>query len=49
MSDYNEFYIAAKEMMYNPVVNQAFGYPHAESVRYGTTGTGNACWWRRRC
>jgi uncharacterized protein (DUF1501 family) len=28
--------------MYNPVVNQAFGFPTAESQRYGNTGLGNA-------
>jgi uncharacterized protein (DUF1501 family) len=42
MSDYNEFYIDAKELMYNPVVNQYFGYPTSESTRYGGTSTGNA-------
>jgi hypothetical protein len=42
MSDYNEFYIDAKELMYNPTVNQYFGYPASESARYGSTGTGNA-------
>jgi uncharacterized protein (DUF1501 family) len=42
MSDYNEFYIDAKQLMYNPVVNQYFGYPASESVRYGSSGTGNA-------
>ena len=41
-SDYNEFYINAKQMMYNPVVNQYFGYTTADSARYGNTGTGNA-------
>ncbi len=30
-------------MMYNPVVNQAFGFTTADSVRYGSTATGNAC------
>ena len=30
-------------MMYNPVVNQAFGFTTADSVRYGSTSTGNAC------
>ena len=30
-------------MMYNPVVNQAFGFSTADSARYGATGTGNAC------
>ncbi len=42
MSDYNEFYIDAKELMYNPTVNQYFGYPATESARYGSTSTGNA-------
>src|ERR1035438_5209933 len=42
MSDYNEFYIDAKQLMYNPVVNQYFGYPTSESTRYGATSTGNA-------
>jgi len=42
MEDYNEFYIDAKQLMYNPVVNQYFGYPAAESTRYGATATGNA-------
>ena len=42
MSDYNEFYIDAKQLMYNPVVNQYFGYPASESTRYGATSTGNA-------
>jgi hypothetical protein len=42
MSDYNEFYIDANELMYNPLVNQYFGYPASESTRYGGTSTGNA-------
>jgi Protein of unknown function (DUF1501) len=41
-ADYNQFYIDAKQMMYNPVVNQYFGYTAADSARYGNTGTGNA-------
>jgi hypothetical protein len=43
MDDYNDFYLAAQGMMYNPVVNTAFGYSAADSVRYGSSGTGNAC------
>lgn len=43
MSDYNDFYLSAQQMMYNPVVNQAFGFTTADSVRYGSTSTGNAC------
>jgi hypothetical protein len=48
MADYNEYYIDAKQLMYNPVVNQYFGFSTADSQRYGdatlrtTTATGNA-------
>ncbi len=41
--DMDAFYEAARGLMYNPVVNQAFGYTGAESLRYGNTGFGNAC------
>jgi hypothetical protein len=43
MSDYNDFYLSAQQMMYNPVVNQAFSFTTADSQRYGNTSTGNAC------
>ena len=43
MSDYNDFYVAANDLMYNPVVNQAFGFVTSDSARYGNTGLGNAC------
>jgi hypothetical protein len=43
MDDYNDFYLAAQGMMYNPLVNQAFAFTAADSARYGTTGLGNAC------
>jgi len=43
MEDYNDFYAAANGMMYNPVVNQAFGFTSADSQRYGNSPTGNAC------
>jgi uncharacterized protein (DUF1501 family) len=43
MDDYNDFYLAAHGMMYNPVVNQAFGFTTADSTRYGASGLGNAC------
>lgn len=43
MDDYNDFYVSAQNMMYNPVVNQAFGFTSTDSARYGTTGLGNAC------
>jgi len=43
LEDYDNFYSAAENMMYNPVVNQAFGFTAADSARYGGTSTGNAC------
>jgi hypothetical protein len=41
-ANYNDFYVDAKELMYNSTVNQYFGYSTADSARYGSTGTGNA-------
>ena len=41
--DYDEFYTAANQIMYNPVVTQAFSYTNADSVRYGNNTFGNAC------
>ena len=41
--DMDAFYDSAKDLMYSPVVNQAFGYTATESQRYGNTGFGNAC------
>ena len=43
MSDYNDFYEQANDLMYNPTVNQAFGFVTADSQRYGSTALGNAC------
>lgn len=43
MQDYNDFYTAAQGLMYNPVVNQAFGFSATDSARYGSSGLGNAC------
>jgi hypothetical protein len=43
MDDYNDFYAAAQGMMYNPVVSSAFSFSTADSARYGSSGTGNAC------
>jgi Protein of unknown function (DUF1501) len=43
LEDYNDFYTSAESMMYNPVVNTAFGFTSADSARYGSSGTGNAC------
>jgi hypothetical protein len=41
--DYDEFYSAAKGMMYNPVVTKAFSFTAADSALYGNTSFGNAC------
>ncbi len=41
--DMDEFYQAAKGMMYNPAVTAAFSYTADESARYGNTSFGNAC------
>jgi len=43
MSDYDDFYTSAEQMMYNPVVNTAFAFTSANSARYGSSATGNAC------
>jgi hypothetical protein len=43
MADYDQFYTAAKGMMYDPIVTNAFKYSAADSVRYGNTAFGNAC------
>ncbi|HLJ15696.1 MAG TPA: DUF1501 domain-containing protein [Bryobacteraceae bacterium] len=43
MQDYDEFYTAAKNLTYNPVVNQAFSFSAADSARYGGNSFGNSC------
>jgi hypothetical protein len=43
VQDYDNFYQAAKGMMYNPTVSSAFSYTAANSTRYGNTSFGNAC------
>jgi hypothetical protein len=43
VEDMDSFYQAAKGMMYNPQVAQAFGYSAADSTRYGANSFGNAC------
>src|ERR1051326_8323118 len=47
LQDYDAFYSAAKGMMYNPAVTQAFTFSAADSTRYGVNNTGtsfgNAC------
>jgi hypothetical protein len=41
--DYDAFYKAARGLMYNPVVNQAFAFSSADSTRYGGSTLGNSC------
>ncbi len=41
--DYENFYRAAKGMMYNPVVDSSFKFTADESRRYGNNSFGNAC------
>jgi hypothetical protein len=42
MSDFGDFYKAARGLMYNPAVESAFRYSTADSARYGSTAFGNA-------
>lgn len=41
--DYNDFYTAARGMLYNPEVSSVFNYPDAERAAYGNTTFGDAC------
>ncbi|HYL38711.1 MAG TPA: DUF1501 domain-containing protein [Bryobacteraceae bacterium] len=43
LNDYNNFYLSARDLMYNPVVNQAFKFASADHTRYGATSFGDAC------
>ena len=43
LDDFNDFYTQANSMMYNPVVDQAFGFTAADSTRYGSSAFGNSC------
>ena len=43
MQDYDAFYKAAQGMMYNPTVQNAFGFAASDSQRYGSSSFGNAC------
>ena len=43
LEDYDNFYKSARGLMYNPVVNKAFQFSADDSMRYGSTGFGNAC------
>lgn len=37
------FYKSARDMMFNPVVSEAFSFTEEESLQYGDTGFGDAC------
>src|SRR6202011_4070246 len=43
VTDMDDFYTAAKGLMYNNAVSQAFSYTAADSTRYGGNSFGNAC------
>ena len=43
IDDYEQFYQAARGLMYNPVVDTAFKFTAADAARYGNTNFGAAC------
>ncbi len=43
MEDMDAFYKAARGMMFNPVVDQAFRFTAAERAPYGNSGFGDSC------
>ncbi len=43
LEDMNDFYSAAKGLMYNATVSKAFGFTAQDSQRYGNSGFGNSC------
>ncbi|HLK48051.1 MAG TPA: DUF1501 domain-containing protein [Bryobacteraceae bacterium] len=43
LQDYNDFYTAAQQMMYNKVVDSTFAFSSTDSARYGSSSFGNAC------
>jgi hypothetical protein len=43
VEDMDDFYKAAKGLMYNNAVKQAFSFTTADSVRYGNNSFGNSC------
>jgi uncharacterized protein (DUF1501 family) len=43
LDDYNNFYLAAQQLMYNPVVNKTFSFSATDHTRYGATSFGDAC------
>src|SRR5579871_2120848 len=43
LEDYNDFYVAAQQMMYNKTVADTFAFTASDSTRYGNSSFGNAC------
>ncbi len=43
VEDMDDFYRAARGLMYNPDVDKAFKFSQADSLRYGNNTFGNAC------
>ncbi len=43
LSDFGDFYNAARGLMYNPTVDQAFRFTNDESLAYGNSAFGNSC------
>ena len=43
LQDYNDFYTAAQQLMYNQVVDSTFSFSTTDSTRYGSSSFGNAC------
>ncbi len=50
MSDYNDFYGQADDLMYNPTVNQAFGYVGGgQRALWQFRRWATPAWWPNRC
>lgn len=43
MRDFDSFYARARDMMYNPVIAEAFAVPRDDYERYGSTSFGISC------
>lgn len=43
LDDYDDFYVNARKLIYNQLLDRAFQYSTTDSQRYGNTGFGNAC------
>jgi hypothetical protein len=43
LQDYNDFYNAAQQLMYNKIVDSTFAFSSTDSQRYGSSSFGNAC------